>query len=193
MCETGVNQTFQPLRKNGVVWANYTLCRELACPPPPPGRVTEKRANPGGCCPWDAVGGCRAHYSRGQGPGQAPGKMRAPATTYRYAPSRNGALPTAGRESHCSLPKRRESSCGEIPPPPQPPQPYLQSCRDCFRRVCDGRVASIDAFACESDVLDRPGLRFWSDQETGRLQLVYNAIHCHTSQASASRGNQYVI
>ena len=35
MCETGVNLIFQPLRKNGVVWPNYTLCRELACGPPP--------------------------------------------------------------------------------------------------------------------------------------------------------------
>ena len=36
MCERGVNQIFQPLRKSVVVWPNYTLCRELACRPPPP-------------------------------------------------------------------------------------------------------------------------------------------------------------
>ena len=42
-CETGVNQIFQPLRKSGVVWPNYTLCRELACRPPPPLEVSPVR------------------------------------------------------------------------------------------------------------------------------------------------------
>ena len=27
---------FQPLRKKGVVWPNYTLCREFSMSPPPP-------------------------------------------------------------------------------------------------------------------------------------------------------------
>ena len=46
MREMGVNQNFQPPRKNGVVWPNYTPCRrfEIRLPPPVRGFVEEKSA-----------------------------------------------------------------------------------------------------------------------------------------------------